>query len=1633
MGPEILSWETSLGEQHGEVRASGTLRPPEMKVARRKPSSGPPAEVQPLVRREGVRAEEAWLRARVEEARASGDMAALRATSTTLARWLASRDRDLDEAIELATTALSLGADGDLRLEVSAWLESVGEPARAAAALRPIALAPVEVSENVYLLVRAGVLKARAGAASAAAEAFEEASALDPRDPVPTELLGALSSWDPASVRPPKAAAAYVEAARRRRAQDEGEAQFEDLWRAITMDVSSEVAARSLASALEQRGQPGAADEVLRGLANEWSRIDPRRAASIHSERLASALASSQPSRALGALLDCAADSPLEPSEIDIFDAHARALQIPDPDRLRLELGETGRETAVMLEVRAAHAVDWQRATLLAVASERYLRWGDRTAARRAAVAAVAVAAEEPRCAAALANAVMGDCETAAVAALEHAIAVVGPRIEWSGSIADSLYVLGRRDRSLAWTQRCVALRPGDPGNVAKLLERLVDSTQAAPLADALAWLLSQPLPLEAIAPSFGSALLELSRFDRDRAAVVARRTLDVFGPRLSVLRNAMLQVAGRASDDAFTAAIFERWLACAAHGAERRWLLAQLTGLFERMGDVEAEARVVARTAREGLGSPDIDAHLEHLVKHAASPDAELWRMSALACRSLDAGPSEGTVAVWRKLGAALWDLAEDRVGAIAAWQRAARLSPSEGYTVLTLDLIEFGGAAFAFEYMQRLIDAEPDDAAAAEIAGDAALAALMSGDPSAALELSGRSIARFPRDGSALEIAEPAAQQSGHYEALSPLYDTVAAHTFGRFGRRAAHYRGARFFERAAQHALALRHAARAFRVLPSEGSGLQLLVRCADRAGDHVGAMRTIELVAEEATAPEARTGWLLRAASVAGQGEDGARRRIDVLLRALAMRPTANVIALLRDAASALMRLDPEEREALQMRFSRAIRGAGDRLSGPQGANVAIAFAAVALELFEDPNLGFSCVERAYACDGDVDEFTDLVRHGPLLARADGAADRLSAMLAAAEQPHSNTGPAALRLLATVSAELGDDSLRARVALAVALRNPDDDAAVLAADEAVRRQPQCAERLATRVSLERRASAILALARAHFDKAEFPEAVSLFERALTMVDENARGDVERELGAAWRGSGRELDIEQRVRREADDGIVSPRERAARWMDIAERREARLDPKGALDAVLEACKLDPEPLERWSALERIAVLAEDSEAQVRALEEIARRVGNAGRLAVFKRAARAYERNGDVSRAERTWQEVLGRDPTDEEANRALESMLAQAGRYEDLAEHLASRAERLRSDPGRSETLCAVRLRRAAILEQRLDRVEDACAELQRLLEEVSDSPGARRYLADLLDRKGDPESSAPLWLASARAALDPLERDELEIRACRALLAAGHHHDALDLSQRILQRGLFDARVALELRVAAARAIDDAAELGEALAALAMAKEQDEEVRSLLLLEAAMIAARMGDLDGALQRARGAAEASPERATPQLLARGLEYRFRGAGAPDDARQTIAQLGAIRDPLARDDVALRGFLLAEALDVVQGGGAGLQELKKIEAVLGAHPLVALGLAERLSAQGNCTTSVDAFRIALSGSLFDLRKPGMVALSAADNAIRAGRIPDAMWFLEIAERDSDARAAAQEKRALLLSPSS
>lgn len=1605
------------GDPMAQARRS-TLPPP-VWASPTVASSRPPTPImRPLARPSGSRPEEAWLRGRVAEARSAGEPAALRAACAAFARWLAARDRDLGEAVARALEALSLGPDIDLRRELSAWLESLGDAAQAAAVLEPVAgdpkVSPVEMS---HVLVRVGTLKARAGDGRGAADAFQAALAADEADALAAELLGALSGWESAPVSAARAAEAYVEGARRLAAHWQHDAVLEDHWRAVTADVTSELAATALAGTLERRGRRAAGDQVLRALAEALAPMDLSRASAVHARRRASAEVAGDASIALGALLDELLDKDVHgPFE----SSGARWLELGGPGSsfpFALE-GNLGAQAAA-LEGAVGAAAPRLRMVLLSAAADRYQAVGDAHAAELVLHQALQVDPSDVRCAATLAGLYAGERNRAAVVALERAVTAIGPRPEWCSALAEALDALGDFRLAIAWSQRCAMLRLGTVQVVEALLDRLLRSGESVRLGDSLAWLLSQPVALDSIAGPFGKALQGLSELDANRAVVVARRGLDVFGPMSPSVRMAMLQTATNAHDDALMVAIFERWLSCGIDGEERQRLLVGLAELYERLEDEEAEARIAAMAMREEVPSPAIESHIDRLVGRPATPDGRLWRLEAQAHRLATGEDLDASTLAWRELGAALWVLAGDRSGAMAAWQRAARTSPSGGHATLAVDVITFAEALFASEYLRQFLDAEQDDLTAASMAADIARAALSLGSGSMAFDLAARGVARHPASVAALTVAEECAMETRELATLSGLYDLVAQRALGRFGRRAAHYRGARFFERMTDGALTLKHAVQAFAALPCEGSSLQLLSRAAERAGDRTQAMRILEQVAALASHSDLRSAWLIRAAAVADDNSDGARRKVDVLLQAIFARPTVPTIALLREAIEALLRREPDEHDAVEMRLRRAALAITEGPGGPEGARIAVACARAMAEIFIDADTAMRLLERAIACDAEVEAFATLTSSSvAVIARAPDVRQRLEVILSSVETGKTLACSSLLSVLGELATAVRDESLCARALVGAAARDPDDDALVVAADGALRSHPELVNRPGMALAAGRRAEALVSFARAQSTLGAHGQAAGFFERALDVVESGARASLEWDLRAALRAIGA-TGGEPRMR---DDAAAEGAEvRAERWMEVAERREERGDFAGAVGALLEACKLDP-ALGRWSALERVAETAKDDAARVLALGEIAKRVNPEGRVAVFKRLARSYAERNDRDAAERIWREVLTLDPGDEEADRAVESAIAADNRYSDLAAHLAARAERLSADSSQLEALRAVRLRRAAILEQRLGRMREACDELGLLLAVAPDNSGALRYLADLQEHRGEHALAASLWARAAAVEPDSRERDTLELRSGRAAAAGNDFAGALERARSVLSRRPRDQR-ALELRCEAARELGQDRDLGEALEQLAA--ECPPSGRGRLLVDAALASARSGDLDAALARARLAADAAPDQATPQLLARGLEYRHRGAGDVDQARQTLVQLSRIEGPMGGDDAALRAFLLAEALDVVQGIGAGIEELEAARSLVGPHPLIGLGMAERCAARGQTDAALESYRVALGGPLLGLRSSGSVAVAAADLAIRSNRPHDAAQFLDIAERYEEAVGAARSRR--------
>ncbi len=369
-------------------------------------------------------------------------------------------------------------------------------------------------------------------------------------------------------------------------------------------------------------------------------------------------------------------------------------------------------------------------------------------------------------------------------------------------------------------------------------------------------------------------------------------------------------------------------------------------------------------------------------------------------------------------------------------------------------------------------------------------------------------------------------------------------------------------------------------------------------------------------------------------------------------------------------------------------------------------------------------------------------------------------------------------------------------------------------------------------------------------------------------------------------------------------------------------------------------------------------------------------------------------------------------------DEAALGALELQVAEHQEHELLADVLARRI----ASGASAEDVRVLRLRRAALLEQRLGRLDEAKAELEALLGDHPGDVSATRFLADLYDRTGEPARAGALWWRALRASADPYDRRELALRAADALARGGDLPSARAMLAEASSLGP-DERV-LALRVELERRAGGGRALADALDEFAVASAEGPRARARLLADAARASLDAGERGAALERAQRAARIGPDLPDVQLLARLLEYRARGPGTPHEAAQTLEALRPLAASLAPEQVPLHAFLLAEALDVVAGAGAGLRELSARHAEVGSAPLIALGMGERLARSSNYAAALGFFDVALAGDTLGLRRAGALALTAADVALRVDDLERAERYLHDASRDPAFASLAQRR---------
>lgn len=1205
--------------------------------------------------------------------------------------------------------------------------------------------------------------------------------------------------------------------------------------------------------------------------------------------------------------------------------------------------------------------------------------------------------------------------------AMERAMGVIVPRAELCSALARTYEALGEPLLSMAFTQRLIALRPGDLQAARARLEHVTRAADGSRLADALAWLLSQAQPLASLSDLIDVALRTLSRLDPGRAGGLARRALDVIGPRSPALRQSVLAVADATGERGLAIAAIERFLAAGAAGEERTDLLLELARRRRAAGDADGSARALLRAVREGAKASQVSSELAAALPTKSS-DGEIAILEARAealSGSVDADQA-GTALSWREVGAAYFDLAGDVPRAVRAWERAAALNPERGVECFASDLVSFAGPDAALAALRDLAARRPKAKDTARVLAVASTVALSAGKRDEAFRIAVQALELDPSRTDVLAVAERSASDE-QLPALERLYLSLSDAALGPYGERAVHYRAARQLEKRNVIDLALAHAVRAFEAVPSEGVTFVIMARLAERSSQSAEVVRAIERVALKHPTPEARAGWLRRAALFAGSSEEGKRQRVEVLLRALSVRPEVELVHSLSGSLRELLAASVEDRDTLELRFEKAISALLPKVDGPEGARISIACAIAALETFGAAPVAVAALTRAVQCDGDMEEFAQLFPYaGNLAAVGSGGATLVSSFVELASQKFGGAGPTLLDLGARMATAMGDHRSEARLLVAAAKKEPENTSLVRRAEASARAlgDPELLEAVLDAIPVGDRVDALLAIADAA-DAADDPEQAILAlgrARAIEGLSNLARRAIFERLCEVLRRTGRRADLELALETELGDYELDPDTRARLTAELAALIGARGDPEGALQLLRHVLLDRPGDPAILSDIAAMSQQMGDHERQVEALAQLVQVVREpALRLAPLRTLATLLVELGDEGAALARFHEILELDPNDATALSAVEREFESHGDYEALVALLGRRAAL--ADGVDDER--RIRLHRANLLEQRLGRADEARVELESLTAATGDHLSVLRVLADLNERLGAPLRAAPLWLRASAIAQDRAEAADLSRRACESYLNGGD----VDSARRVLEgMGAWaQSPKLLELAVEVERRRGSPQSLAEALDELATASSAPPQQRADWLVEGARAWIAGGKADLALALATRAARIAPESAPAQLLARELEYRSQGTGDAADARVTVAELRRIRGPLSAEQSELCAFLTAEALDVAAGGGSGEAELERVSGELGERSLIALGLAER-RAERAPDDALRLFDIALGGDLHGLRTRGKVALRAAEVAFLVDNADRARGYLAIAMSEPETRELAR-----------
>ena len=1566
----------------------------------------------------GDRAPLAALAAQLRTAASSADKAS---AAGRLARQLVKRDIEIREAIALAEKSLSVKKDPELSLDLAGWWAASGDLIRGAALLQAGAEG-LPAERKVPILLEVAKLFARSGQVHQAVQALRQVMSLVPEDPTAFEIHGSLGFW--AELPVAESAKSYLVAARLRKLGGQDGPAFENRLRAFEVDPTSFDAAAELATALRERGRPGAADEIYR---EHLRRGSAAQRAAHHQRVFFSALAESNLPRALESALEAYLDVELDPTRLEEVLTQQASGKADDFESFLTMLAREGG---------LGHAdvfAEW----IVSLVDLHIADWGEERVSHLRHQVAAAFHVKLPA-------SLEAPLDDARLRELRRKLAAEKDDHERQLLRKE----IARREAARgSWVEAFEAFQP--------IYEEAQVSLSAATLGSVIATRARQPqhraralallaasLPGTASAVTFAvAAELLLSQGEINRARAAATAAIDAEPTNGRAVASQAL-VALSAPEEAATG-LLERSLSvlvarsetcsvlcesASRRGAHRLALTWAARSLSLRPGD-KVFAQAYLKEARLA-GEPDKVADALHQVLEQAAPFGDLTSDVAKTIAELHGLSAQDIFALGSRvlsvLGVRSTAVVDALIEAAKSCGSAKLQAAISERQLVVAPKKERAGLSLAL-CRQRLRAEQP-------IAAARALRRALAYGADAALVI--ESIEQFPEqtgpDG-ALALQEVRAEL---LEICHP--------------------------ENTLERAEALRHVGAARWDMAQDSSGaIQLWLKAADLqpegglelfalylrniAGAEIAAKRLQE--AADQTENPTRSGKLLGLAA-RELYEVGERAQAFALAeRALERAPLLTDLLAVAEASASSNELDRLlalyellAASALGNYAERALHYRAARQLEKRGlSEEALEHACAAFEAVPAEGVAYVLMVRlaqSTAAHGPMvdalQRVADAATHDDERARwiakaaalADtesmGRRERAELLLRAAQMmPEKETLDALLDALAHYLADepQARDEMWARykVVATDTLRHATGaHGAQLtllfgAAGTTHFEQPDFTlECLMKAVSQDVEVPDYQALVPLSNQLAGLPEPAMAFVDAVKAVMEGGTQPIGRGI-AELAGRIAELLDEPGIQTELLARAASDFPEDSELIALAKRaaeRDGRTDLLELIQRLLPVTDRAHFVLDRLSSLTRQegldALLDLDLDA-----------VPDDLRARLLAALGSRQEEVGHHAEAALSFRELHQLEPNHPEGLKGIERDAERTSNFEELVRILRQRAD-LSTDPGEVRRL---HLRRAAVLETRLGRANQA-RELLLEMANRDEDRSALRMLADSWERTGDHTEAAELWGRVQKVAADQLEADDAAFRAAFCFVESGTPRRAAEFLSQIKRPVPAHRKLGLEV----ARTLGEPAAIRQQLIGLAEVTVGDNAQVGSHFLEAARLALDAGEFGQAESCARRARDALPRSPEIRLLVARLRVRRSAPKTAEQGEQLLADLEGTDQLTSASDREVCVFLRSQALRVSQSEKAALELLETAIDAQGERALLALALAELL--RDSPKRALALYESAVGGELYGFRGEGDVLLAAGTVARELGEFSRARAFVSAVADDDPLRARAAKE---------